>query len=227
MLLLTYHALRSTGFRVYVISVQHEKHSLSYWSWTERAFWYLKGTQTPWWPLSVVPWLFTKLWKELSFLCIHPPLPLSPSYNANLTLTTHCMSLKEQCSHSVHSANIWGKVYKLNAGGFLFKLADYFCKTQSRIPKDNSFGHWRGLMEFGQFVGQLRLNLLMDLMRGGVETKLMYRHRIFHLYEDWLLTHMKRIWLLGSYRKKGLPPRLSSRYGCFACVWKTPGCTRC
>ena len=60
-------------------------------------------------------------------------------------------------------------------------------------------------MEFCQFVGQLRLNLLMDLMRGGVETKLMYRHRIFHLYEDWLLTHMKRIWLLGSYRKKGLP----------------------
>ena len=31
-----------------------------------------------------------------------------------------------------------------------------------------------GLMEFGQFVRQLRLNLVMDLMRGGVETKLVY-----------------------------------------------------
>ena len=68
--------LRSTDFRFNVIFVQHEKHSLSYQCWTERAFWYLKGTQTPWWPLSVVPWLFTKLWKELSFLCIHPPIPL-------------------------------------------------------------------------------------------------------------------------------------------------------
>ena len=72
----------------------------------------------------------------------YPPPNLPTSHNANLTLTTHCMSLKEQCSHSVHSTNIRDKIYKLNAGGFLFKLADYFCKTQSRIPKDNSFGHW-------------------------------------------------------------------------------------
>ena len=71
--------LRWTDFRFYVLSVQHGKHSLSHWCWTERAFWYLKGTQTPWWPLSVVPWLFTKLWKELSFLCIHPPIPLPTS----------------------------------------------------------------------------------------------------------------------------------------------------
>ena len=61
--------------------------------------------------------------------------PPPPSYNANLTLTTHCMSLKEQCSHSVHSTNIRDKIYKLNAGGSLFKFADFFGKHSPEYPK--------------------------------------------------------------------------------------------
>ena len=94
------------------------------------------------------------------------------------------MSLKEQCSHSVHSTNIRDKIYKLNAGGSLFKFADFFVKHSPEYPKIIVLVTG-GLMEFCQFVGQLSLNLLMDLMRGGVETKLlMYRHWIFHLYED-------------------------------------------
>ena len=90
-----------------------------------------------------------------------------------------CHSKNSVLNLFIVSTNIRDKIYKLNAGGSLFKFADFFAKHSPEYPKVIVLVT-RGLMEFCQFVGQLRLNLLMDLMRGVVETKLMYRHKMFH-----------------------------------------------